>query len=250
MHFIPNKPQSILIALRQSIWMHKENLSLQDAFRHSEILPLALLSWWNFCFVLPVQNTSELMLYVVIALLLACLPSFFFLSPFFFCPCISFLFLLHMFFQITFPFLFHFSFQSTLPSFSIYFLCRTYYQLCFLLTVPVPKPHLAQWRGDGAEQPGSDRFPGTAGATRVTSTTASPFAPPPLPFLTCSFFAINTFASSQFLCTSQHQRRLKSCRQVQPGSARAGAVTAMGLTLGDYRLSRLGTGHCRSFCLA
>lgn len=123
--------------------------------------------------------------YVVIALLLLCLPPFSFFSP-----CFSFLFMLHSDFPDHISLLL-FPFSSYLAWLPCYFLGRNYYQLCFRLTVPVPTPHPAQRRGDGAARPGGDRFPGTATATWATGT-ASPLAPPPLLCSTSSFFAINT----------------------------------------------------------
>lgn len=130
--------------------------------------------------------------HVVTALLLVCLPHFFIFFFWLFFPVSA----SYVFFLDHISLLLYFPFQSNLSSLSCYFPCRIYYLLCFLLTVPVPTPHLAQWHGDGAEQPGSDRFPGTVSASWVT---ASPFALPPLPFSTCSFFAINTWLCFSFL---------------------------------------------------
>lgn len=122
--------------------MHKENSS--QCFQAKRNLAsclnlvLALLSQRNFCFAMPVQNTSELTPYVVIALLLVHLPAI---------PPILFAFLSHFCSYaysrscLPSPALL----QSNLSSLPCYFLCRVYYQLCFLLTVLVPVPPPAQW---------------------------------------------------------------------------------------------------------
>lgn len=175
-------------------------------------------------------------------------PFFFFLLAFL--SCFNF-----MWFSLDrISLLLHFPFQTNLSSLSRYFPCRIYYQPCFLLTAPVPAPHLARWRWDGVAEAGSDRSPGAATATWVTGT-VSPFAPPPLLLPSCSFFAFHTWlgfspvlSPPRRLClhTLQRERGQKPFRQVQPGSARAGAASAMGLTLGGHRLSRLGTGPCSS----
>ena len=97
--------------------------------------------------------------YVVIALLLVCLPPFFFFA-FLSCFCFIYFFLDHT------SLLLHFPFQSNLSSLPCFLVCRSYCWLFFPLTVPLPAPRPAQRHGDGAEQPG------TASATWVTGPAA------------------------------------------------------------------------------
>lgn len=97
---------------------------------------------WSFCFVIPLQNTSEPMSYVVIALLLVCLPIILLFSLFAFLACFCF---------ILFPRP-HLLFISSLSSLSCYFLCKIYHRLCFLHTVPVARTELRD-AGMGLDSP-------------------------------------------------------------------------------------------------
>lgn len=251
--------------------MHKENSSqcFQAQWNLASCLnPVpALFSQWNFRFVILLQNTPKLLLYVIIALLLVCLPSFFsvflaFLSCFcllcfflvtspssftsvlccycfalallalFYFSCFSFLFLPHMFYVDHISLLLYFSFLSNFFSLLCQLLSRIYSWLCFLLTVAVPM---------GMEvnsQVVTDSKP-------ICSTTF--FLPgvslPWRPDFVCPLFHL---LPRHCACISYSTRE---GRNPSGSSARAWAARAMGMALGEHRVSRLEVSTCSYFCL-
>lgn len=97
---------------------------------------------WSFCFVIPLQNTSEPMPYVVIALLLLCLPIILLFCLFAFPARFCF---------ILFPRP-HLLFPSSLSSFHAISSARFTIDICFLHTVPVARPDLRD-AGMGLDSP-------------------------------------------------------------------------------------------------